>query len=363
MVYVAEQTTPVQRKVALKIIRPGMASKDVVARFEAERQALAMMDHPNIARVFDGGATATGEPYFVMELVQGPPITEYCDAQRLSTRERLDLFRQVCQAVQHAHQKGIIHRDLKPSNVLVPRIDGVAVPKVIDFGVAKAVGLGMKLSQHTVYTQFAQMVGTPLYMSPEQTEPGVVDVDTRSDVYSLGVLLYELLTGSTPFDRDALKQAGFDEMRRMIREQEPPRPSIKVSTLKADALSTVSEQRRSDPRTLHDSLHGELDWLVMKALEKDRNRRYASASELSDDVGRYLAGDAIHAHPPSRLYQVRRSSAVTVRLSPRWRRSYLLLGSVVGISWQMLRAMDAEQQAETATVHSPPGPARWIAWN
>jgi serine/threonine-protein kinase len=251
-VYVAEQTEPVRRKVALKIIRPGMATKDVVARFEAERQALAMMDHPNIARILDGGATESGQPYFVMDLVQGPPITEYCDQGRLGTRERLALFGHVCRAVQHAHQKGILHRDLKPSNILVPRIDGQAVPKVIDFGVAKAVG--QKLSAHTVYTQFSQMIGTPLYMSPEQTEPGVVDIDTRSDVYSLGVLLYELLTGHTPFDRDALKEAGFDEMRRIIREDEPSRPSARVSTLKADALSTISERRRSDPRKLADVL-------------------------------------------------------------------------------------------------------------
>ncbi len=275
VVYVAEQTEPVRRKVALKVIKPGMASKDVVARFEAERQALAMMDHPHIARVFDGGATENGQPYFVMELVQGLPITDYCDDKRLSTRERLELFAKVCRAVQHAHQKGIIHRDLKPSNVLVAQIDGQATPKVIDFGVAKAVS--QKLTEQTVYTQFSQMIGTPLYMSPEQAEMGVVDIDTRSDVYSLGALLYELLTGNTPFDRESLKQVSFDELRRVIREDEPRRPSDAISTLQAQALSTVADRRHSDPRKLSNSLKGELDWLVMKALDKDRNRRYESA--------------------------------------------------------------------------------------
>lgn len=304
VVYVAEQTQPVQRKVALKLIRPGMASKDVVARFEAERQALAMMDHPNIAKVLDGGATESGQPYFVMELVQGLSITDYCDQHELSTKARLQLFATVCRAVQHAHQKGIIHRDLKPSNIVVSEIDAKAVPKVIDFGVAKAVG--QKLTEGTLYTHFSQMVGTPLYMSPEQTGLGVVDIDTRSDVYSLGVLLYELLTGNTPFNSDTLKEAGFDEMRRIIREDEPPKPSAMVSTLKADALSTISQRRGSDPRTLSESLTGELDWLVMKALEKDRNQRYESASALADDVERYLADEPIDAGPPSAAYWVKK---------------------------------------------------------
>ncbi len=309
MVYVAEQSEPVRRKVALKIVKPGMASPNVVARFEAERQALAMMDHPNIARVFDGGATGPasgcpGQPYFVMELVRGIPITEYCDHHRLTTRQRLHVFLDVCRAVQHAHQKGVIHRDIKPSNVLVAEIDGAAVPKVIDFGVAKAIS--HKLSEQTVYTEFSQFIGTPLYMSPEQAGMGVVDIDTRSDVYSLGVLLYELLTGSTPFDRETLRAAAFDEWRRVIREDEPRRPSAAVSTLQAQALSTVAERRQSDPRNLCDALKGELDWLVMKALEKDRNRRYESAAELARDVERYLHDEPVQAYPPSVAYRLRK---------------------------------------------------------
>jgi serine/threonine protein kinase/tetratricopeptide (TPR) repeat protein len=348
VVYVAEQTEPVRRKVALKIIRPGMATRDVVARFEAERQALAMMDHPHVARVFDGGATETGQPFFVMELVQGPPITEYCDARRLNTRQRLELFLKVCGAVQHAHQKGIIHRDLKPSNVLVPEIDGAAAPKVIDFGVAKAVN--QKLTKETVYTHFSQMVGTPLYMSPEQAGLGVVDIDTRSDVYSLGVLLYELLTGHTPFDIETLKSADFDEMRRIIREDQPHRPSAKVSTLQAEALSTVAEHHGSDPRMFSQVLRRELDWIVMKCLEKDRNCRYESASALAADVERYLAGDAVEACPPSRMYRLRKfAGRYKVALTTAATIAVLLVAGVVGTTWQMLRAMNAESSAAAAT--------------
>ncbi len=304
VVYVAEQARPVRRKVALKIIKPGMDSKEVLGRFEAERQALAMMDHPNISRVIDGGATDTGQPFFVMELVRGPPVTEYCDKNRLANRERLRLFLDVCRAIQHAHQKGIIHRDIKPSNVLVPQIDGEPVPKVIDFGVAKAVS--QKLTEQTVYTKFSQLVGTPLYMSPEQAEMGVVDIDTRSDVYSLGVLLYELLTGKTPFDRETLKQAGFDELRHIIREEEPPRPSAAVSTLEAQALSTVAKHRRTDARKLRDGLTGELDWIVMQSLEKDRTQRYESVSALAADVRRYLDDEPVQACPPSAMYRLRK---------------------------------------------------------
>ena len=304
VVYVAQQTQPVRRKVALKVIKPGMDTRQVVARFEVERQALAMMDHPHIARVFDGGETDSGQPFFVMELVQGLPITEYCDEKCLSTNERLRLFITVCEAVQHAHQKGIIHRDLKPTNVLVAEIDDKASAKVIDFGVAKAVS--DKLTQHTLYTNFTQMIGTPLYMSPEQASMGVIDVDTRSDVYSLGVMLYELLTGNPPFDQATLKSAGFDEMRRIIREEEPVRPSAAVSTLKGEAVSTITERRRIDPRKLKDLLAGELDWLVMKALEKDRDRRYGSSSDMAADIERYLRNAPISARPPSKAYRLKK---------------------------------------------------------
>ncbi len=303
LVFVAEQTAPVRRKVALKVLKPGMDTRDVVARFEAERQALALMDHPNIARVLDAGSTPAGRPYFAMELVKGAPITDYCDGHKMPPRERLTLFVQVCQAVQHAHQKGVIHRDLKPSNVLVTVIDGLAVPKVIDFGVAKA--LGQSLTDKTVYTRFAQMVGTPLYMSPEQAELSGVDVDTRADVYALGVLLYELLTGTTPFDRDRFGRAAFDELRRIIREEEPPRPSTRLSSL-GKTLSTVSASRGTDPAKLAGLVRGELDWIVMKCLEKDRNRRYETANGLARDVQRYLADEVVEARPPSAGYRLRK---------------------------------------------------------
>src|SRR5438067_1757790 len=274
VVFVAEQTHPVRRKVALKVLKPGMDSRQVVARFEAERQALAIMDHPNIARVFDGGATESGRPYFVMELVKGVPVTEFCDRNHLTPRQRLELFVSVCRAVQHAHQKGVIHRDLKPSNVMVTVHDTTPVVKVIDFGVAKA--LGHELTDRTLFTGFAQMIGTPLYMSPEQAGQSGLDVDTRSDIYSLGVLLYELLTGTTPFDKERLRTAGYDEIRRIIREEEPVKPSTRFSTL-GQASATVSANRQSDAKRLRQLFRGELDWIVMKALEKDRNRRYESA--------------------------------------------------------------------------------------
>jgi serine/threonine protein kinase/WD40 repeat protein/tetratricopeptide (TPR) repeat protein len=303
VVFMAEQTQPVRRKVALKVLKPGMDSRQVIARFEAERQALALMDHPHIAHVFDGGTTAAGRPYFVMELVRGVPLTDFCDRNQLAVRQRLELFITVCQAVQHAHQKGIIHRDLKPSNVLVTLHDEKPVAKVIDFGIAKATG--QQLTDKTLFTHFAQMVGTPLYMSPEQAQLSGLDVDTRTDIYSLGVLLYELLTGTTPFTKEHLQQAGYDEMRRIIREEEPPRPSTRLSTL-GPAAAMVSTRRQSDPKRLRQLFRGELDWIVMKALEKDRNRRYDTATGLARDVERYLQDEPVQACPPSAGYRFRK---------------------------------------------------------
>jgi serine/threonine protein kinase/Flp pilus assembly protein TadD len=303
LVFMAEQQQPLRRKVALKVIKPGMDSKHVIGRFEAERQDLALMDHPNIARVLDAGTTDTGRPYFVMELVKGIPITQFCDESRLTTRERLELFVQVCQAVQHAHQKGIIHRDLKPSNVLLTLLDGTPATKVIDFGIAKA--LGQQLTEKTLFTGFAQMVGTPLYMSPEQAGLSGRDVDTRSDLYSLGVLLYELLTGTTPFDKERLQESAYEEILRIIREEEPPRPSTRITT-QGQAAETVSTQRQSDPKRLSRLLAGELDWIVMKTLEKDRNRRYESASALAADVQRHLNQEPVQACPPSVGYRLKK---------------------------------------------------------
>jgi eukaryotic-like serine/threonine-protein kinase len=347
VVYLAEQTQPVRRKVALKIIKPGMDTKEVIARFEAERQALALMDHPNIAKVLDAGTTgdrlrtaaqqregdgergrwgesdrqacsrvaqspplplspssSVGRPYFVMELVQGVPITNYCDQCNLMTRERLELFITVCQAVQHAHQKGVIHRDLKPTNVLVAIQDCQPAPKIIDFGVAKA--LHNRLTEETLATGFAQMLGTPMYMSPEQAELSPLGVDTRSDIYSLGVLLYELLTGTTPFDKDRFHSASYDELRRIIREEDPPRPSTRFSTMADDLATTVAERQRSEPRKLLQTLRGDLDWIVMRCLDKDRSRRYPTANALAGDVQRYLSDKPVEACRPTQSYLLKK---------------------------------------------------------
>ncbi len=331
VVYMAEQTQPMRRRVALKVLKPGMDTAQVVARFEAERQALALMDHPNIARVLDGGATDSGRPFFVMELVKGVPVTDFCDQNQLGVRDRLGLFVSVCHAVQHAHQKGVIHRDLKPSNVLVTLHDGTPVPKVIDFGIAKATA--QQLTDRPAITGFAQVVGTPLYMSPEQAQMSGLDVDTRADIYSLGVLLYELLTGTTPFDQERLRTIGYDAVRRIIAEEEPARPSTRMSTLGL-AAETVSANRRSDPRRLSRLFRGELDWIVMKALEKDRNRRYESAAAFAADVQRYLADEPVQACPPSAGYRLR-------KLVRRHKRAFVstallagaLLVLLVGLGW------------------------------
>jgi serine/threonine protein kinase/tetratricopeptide (TPR) repeat protein len=367
VVFMAEQTQPIRRKVALKVLKPGMDTRQVIARFEAERQALALMDHPNIAKVLDAGTIgestdisrrvvdapdtrrltplgSPGRPYFVMELVKGISITEFCDQSQFAPQQRLELFLHVCQGVQHAHQKGIIHRDIKPSNVLVTMQDGTPLVKIIDFGIAKA--LGQQLTDKTLFTGFAQLIGSPLYMSPEQAALSNVDVDTRSDIYSLGVLLYELLTGTTPFDKDRLRDAPYDEIRRIIREEEPAKPSTRISTL-GQAATTISIQRQSEPRRLRQLFRGDLDWIVMKALEKDRNRRYESASAFAEDVERYLCDEPVSACPPSVGYRFRKFA--------RRNRVALLTAGLVGIAlvagtvvsvWQAVRATRALEQAK-----------------
>jgi len=344
-VYVAEQTEPVRRRVALKVIKLGMDTKQVVARFEAERQALAMMDHPNIAKVLDAGTTENGRPYFVMELVRGIRITDYCDEANLSTRERLDLFIKVCHAIQHAHQKGIIHRDIKPSNILVTLHDGVPVPKVIDFGIAKATE--GRLTDATVYTQLHQFMGTPAYMSPEQAEMSGLDIDTRSDIYSLGVLLYELLAGSTPFDTTQLLASGIDAMRKTIREQDPPRPSTRLATLGAAQLTTKAKRRSVDTSKLLHQLRGDLDWIVMKCLEKDRSRRYETANGLATDLKRHLNNEPVAAGPPGAIYALRKFAARN-----RWpvillaTAAVLIFAGLIGTSVGLRRANTARIQAD-----------------
>jgi WD40 repeat protein/serine/threonine protein kinase len=348
VVYIAEQEEPIRRRVALKVIKLGMDTKQVIARFEAERQALAIMDHPNIAKVFDAGATDAGRPYFVMELVPGAKITDYCDRHKLSTRQRLDLFIQVCSAIQHAHQKGIIHRDIKPSNVLVAEHDGMPLPKVIDFGIAKAT-TAQPLSDPTGFTVFEQFIGTPAYMSPEQAGMGGLDIDVRSDIYSLGVLLYELLVGQPPFDSADLRRSALDEVLRIIREREPPRPSARLTTLARPELTTLAERRQTEPAKLPNLLRGDLDWIVMKCLEKDRTHRYETANALAVDIQRHLNTEPVVARPPSKLYRFE-------RLVRRNKLAFAAAGVVaaalvVGLSvstWLFLKEKEARQEAVQA---------------
>jgi eukaryotic-like serine/threonine-protein kinase len=348
VVYVAEQEEPVRRRVALKVIKLGMDTRSVIARFEAERQALALMDHPNIAKVLDAGATETGRPFFVMELVRGIKITDYCDQANLSTQERLKLFIQVCSAIQHAHQKGIIHRDIKPSNILVTLHDGVPVPKVIDFGIAKATS-DQRLTDKTVYTALEQFIGTPAYMSPEQAEMSGLDIDTRSDIYALGVLLYELLVGKPPFDPVTLLKAGVDQMRRIIREQEPARPSTRLSTLADADLTGIATHRNAEPPKLINSIRGDLDWIVMKCLEKDRTRRFETVNALALDIKRHLQNEPVAARPPSTLYRIQKtfhkhkvlftaSAAVTLAV---------LIG-LAASTWLFLQEKEAHRRAVRA---------------
>jgi serine/threonine protein kinase len=347
VVYMAEQEEPVRRRVALKIIRLGMESRSVIARFEAERQALAMMDHPNIARVFDAGATEHGSPYFVMELVRGVRITKYCDKNHLGIRQRLDLFIQICHAIQHAHQKGIIHRDIKPSNIMVALHDGVPVPKVIDFGISKATDA--RLADGLSFTAYAQLIGTPDYMSPEQADQSGLDIDTRSDIYSLGVLLYELLTGKTPFDTKELLGSGLDDFRKTLRERAPPRPSDRLLTIPRSEVSTAAECRQTDPSSLYSLIRDDLDWVVMKALEKDHRRRYETANGLAMDIERHLHSEPVTAHPRSGFYQFR-------KLVGRNRVVFatggaVALALVIGLgtsTWLFLREREARQRAVTA---------------
>ncbi len=347
IVYVAEQDHPVRRKVALKVIKPGMDSREVINRFESERRALALMEHPNIASVIDAGTTDSGLPYFVMELIKGVSLTEYCNQNCCRVVERLELFVQVCKAVQHAHQKGIIHRDLKPSNVLVTVHDGQPVPKVIDFGVAKAID--QTLSEGTVYTKVSQLIGTPLYMSPEQAGFSDLDIDTRTDVYSLGVVLYELLAGSTPFTKEEFNGQSLEKIRAVIRESDPPRPSDRISTLEAAAQSTIAQQRQIPNSRLANSMRGDLDWIVMKAMEKDRSRRYDTAASFADDISRFLNDEPVEARPPSRRYRLQkfvRKNRVLVSFASVV--SLILLAGISVSSWFAWSAAIAQKQESLA---------------
>jgi serine/threonine protein kinase/Tfp pilus assembly protein PilF len=343
VVYKAEQIKPVKRSVALKIIKLGMDTRQVVARFETERQALAVMNHPNIAKVFDGGATETGRPYFVMELIRGVPITEYCDKHKLTTRERLELFIQVCQAVQHAHQKGIIHRDLKPSNTLVLVQEDEPIPKIIDFGIAKATE--HSLTEKTLFTEQGLLIGTPEYMSPEQAEMTGLDVDTRTDIYSLGVMLYVLLVGVLPFDSKSLREAGYAEIQRIIREEEPPKASTRLSKL-GDTQTSIAKHRQTDPSSLQRLLKGDLDWITLKAMAKDRTHRYASASELVSDIERYLKNEPVSASPPSTAYRmkkhIRRHKTGVVAVS------LVVLAMLIGIAGTTLGLLKARRAERVA---------------
>ena len=345
-VYEAEQERPVRRRVALKVIKPGMDSQQVVARFEAERQALALMDHANIARVLDAGATDSGRPYFVMELVHGIPLTRYCDENKLMPRARLELFIAVCHAIQHAHQKGIIHRDIKPSNVLVTLYDGKPVPKVIDFGIAKAIE--RPLTERTMFTQHGSIIGTLEYMAPEQADLSALGVDTRSDIYSLGVMLYELLTGTTPLQRQQVRELAYVELVRMIKEDEPPKPSTRLNQ-SGETLTAISAKRSMEPGPLRKVVEGELDWIVMKCLEKDRTRRYETANGLARDIERFLHDEPVSACPPSSSYRLRkfarkhRTGLATAALAV-----VLLLAGLVASTWQAVRATRAEESTRQA---------------
>ncbi len=346
-VYLAEQLQPVKRRVALKLIKAGMDSRTVLARFESERQALALMDHPNIAKVLDAGTTENGRPFFVMELVKGIPLTGYCDQHRLGLLERLALFRQICSAVQHAHQKGIIHRDLKPTNILVESHDGSPVPRVIDFGLAKATS-GLQLTEQSLYSAFGTVAGTPLYMAPEQATFNAIDVDTRADVYALGVILYELLTGTTPIDRQTFQKAAIDEMLRMVREIEPPTPSRRLST--SDTLPSLAATRQTEPSRLGRFMRGDLDWIVMKALAKERQRRYESPIAFSQDIERFLNHEPVSAGPPTSAYRftkfVRRNRPQVIAAS------LVLLALLVGIIGTTLGLIKAQRQQRIATAES-----------